>query len=415
MASDGADHEMDYLRAECDRLRKDRDIARKERQDADNLRESESTIRLKLLAESLSQEVKDRFLNSLKNALWLATLFLGIATAGGLWKLSDIVSARIDDKVKEKEKDVDQLRQQIIKSVFDFQWQAAKSLEEIQRLKEQVANESARATGEIRQAQDRAKSIGNSLTGDSATISASNAERAGITAWFGQPGDKVAVIAGSQAGQLAYEDGKAGTGAFSIRFQSALQNPFADINQDGRISLAEAAAFTRTALRRDGFDQVPTVAGPAMDTVALFASGKRPEATRYRKLIAVVVGINKYQQPNSELRGAVNDAMGFANMIEHGPNALFAESKISLLSDGRATYAAVSNALTAIAAQATKEDLVVFYFSGHVGTVGPGSEARKVIYPTDGELGKSGYLRIDDVVKRVGAMGARHAMVIVDG
>lgn len=152
MPEQSSESELEFLRVECERLRKERDLARKERQESEALVESESSVRLKLLAESLSKEIQDRFLGNLKNALWAATLLLGIATAGGLWRLSDIVTARVDDKIKEKEQDVAQIRQQIIKSVVDFEREAQKSLEAIEKLKTQVARESDQATGEIQQA-----------------------------------------------------------------------------------------------------------------------------------------------------------------------------------------------------------------------------------------------------------------------
>ena len=182
MSEQNVEAELKFLREECERLRKERDLARKEQQDAAASSENESSIRLKLLAESLSREVKDRFLGSLKNALWAATLLIGIATAGGLWKLSDIVAARVDEKIKEKEKDVAQVRQQIIQAVVDFERQAQKSLEDIEKLRTQVARESDQATGEIRQAKARILSLEISSQGEKVTISAAAPEGSGISA-----------------------------------------------------------------------------------------------------------------------------------------------------------------------------------------------------------------------------------------
>ena len=246
MSEQNCESELEFLREECDRLRKERDFARKERQDAELWKESESSVRLKLLAESLSREVKDRFLGTLKNALWAATLLLGIATAGGLWKLSDIVASRVDEKIKEKEQDVAQIRQQIINSVVDFERQAQKSLEDIEKLRTEVARESDQATGEIRQAKARILSLEISSQGGEVTISAAAPEGSGISAWFGKVAGSVVAVAGSQADKYGYEDGKTHSGAFSLRFQRALQDERADTNKDGKISIAEAVAFTET-------------------------------------------------------------------------------------------------------------------------------------------------------------------------
>jgi Caspase domain len=412
---ENTESELELLRVECERLRKERDLARKERQDAEVALESESSARLKLLAESLSREIRERFLGSLKNALWTATLLLGIATAGGLWKLSDIVTARVDEKIKEKEQDVAQIRQQIIKSVVDFERQAQKSLEDIEKLRIQVAKESDQATGEIRQAKARILSLEISSQGSRVTVSAAAPEGSGIAAWFGSVSGNVTAVAGSQADKYGYEDPKTSSGAFSLRFQRALQDPSADTNQDGLISVAEAAAFARTTLKRDGFDQSPTVAGNASE-VALFSSSKsKPAPERYKTVFAVVVGINKYKQPGANLRGAVNDARGFVNLMERKEARLFGKPSIELLTDEQATTEGIKNAISALRKKATKDDLVVFYFSGHVATVGTGQDVRKVMYPTDGDFEKGGYLTIREVVESIGTVGAKNALLVVDG
>lgn len=415
MPEQNSESELEFLRVECERLRKERDLARKERQESEALMESESSVRLKLLSESLSKDIQDRFLGNLKNALWAATLLLGIATAGGLWKLSDIVTARVDDKIKEKEQDVAQIRQQIIKSVVDFERQAQKSLEDIEKLKTQVARESDQASGEIRQAKARILSLEISSQGNKVTVSATAPEGSGISAWFGSVGGNVAAVAGSQADKYGFEDSKTESGAFSLRFQRALQDPSADTNQDGQISVAEAVAFTRNALKRDGFDQSPTVVGNASD-VALFSSSKsKPLPEKYKTVFAVVVGINKYKQQAANLRGAVNDARGFVKLMERKELLLFGRSSIELLTDEKATTEGINGAIAELRNKVTKDDLVVFYFSGHVATVGKDQEPAKVMYPTDGDFEKGGYLRISEVVKNIGAVGAKNALVVVDG
>lgn len=415
MSDQNVESELKFLREECERLRKERDLARKEQQDAAASSENESSIRLKLLAESLSRDVQDRFLGSLKNALWAATLLIGIATAGGLWKLSDIVTARVDEKIKEKEKDVAQVRQQIIQSVVDFERQAQKSLEDIEKLRAQVARESDQATGEIRQAKARILSLEISSQGEKVTISAAAPEGSGISAWFGNVTGGVAAVAGSQADKYGFEDGKTQSGAFSVRFQRALKDPAADINQDGLISIAEAAAFTRTALKRDNFDQSPTVAGQANDIVLFSTSSPKPGSQKYKAVYAVVVGINKYRQAGADLRGAVNDAKGFVRLLESKERGLFGISNITLLTDDQATTGSINNSIVALRSKVTKDDLVVFYFSGHVASVGKEKDVSKVMYPTDGDFQKGGYLRISEMVEKMNGLGAKHALVIVDG
>ena len=417
MPEERAESELEYSRAECERLRKERDLARKERQDSEVVLESESSARLKLLAETLSREIRDRFLSSLKNALWAATLLLGIATAGGLWKLSDIVTARVDEKVKEKEQDVAQIRQQIIKSVVDFEREAQKSLADIAKLKAQVAKESDQATGEIRQAKARILSFEiSSPHGDKVTVAAAAPEGSGSVAWFGSLQGNVAAVAGSQADKFGLEDSKTNSGAFSFRFQSALYDPAADINQDGQISISEAAALAQSMLKRDGFNQSPTVAGNAND-VAIFASSKSQSVSKkYGKVYAVVIGINKYKlSGGASLNGPVNDAKGFVKLMESRERRLFAASSIELLTDEKATTQGIKDAVSALGKKATKDDLVIFYFSGFVTTVGKDKDVKKVMYPADGDFEKDGYLRVSEVVESMSAMGAKTALIIVDG
>jgi len=50
-----------------------------------------------------------------------------------------------------------------------------------------------------------------------------------------------------------------------------------------------------------------------------------------------------------------------------------------------------------------------------VATVGKDKDVKKVMYPTDGDFEKGGYLKINDVVESIGSVGAKQALVVVDG
>ena len=135
---------------------------------------------------------------------------------------------------------------------------------------------------------------------------------------------------------------------------------------------------------------------------------------KYKTVFAVVVGINEYRQQAANLRGAVNDARGFVNLMERKGLALFADSSIEILLDEQATTKNIRHAISALRKKATKDDLVVFYFSGHVATVGKDRDVQKVMYPTDGDFEKDGYIRISEVVESMSAAGAKSALVVVD-
>jgi hypothetical protein len=408
--------EVKLLRQECDRLRMERDHARKKREEVVLAEENESSTRLKLLSESLSREIKERFLASLKSTLWIATILIGIATAGGLWKLSDIVTARIDTKIKEKEQDVAHIRKQIINSVVDFERLAKKSLDEIETLKAQVAQESEQATGEIRKAKARILAFKFSSDDGKITLAATAPQGSGALTWFGPVTGTTVAVAGSQADEFGYDDPSGPGGAFSIRFQRALQDVKTDTNQDGQISVSEAVASTEDKLRQSNFHQIPTIAGKASE-IALFSATSAPQKfEKYKVVHAVVVGINKYQGGSSmALQGAVNDAERFINLLRHSDRRLFGSSNINSLLDEKATAKSIMSAIDALRGKVSKDDLVVFYFSGHVSSIGKGDNVSKVIFPTDGDFQKNRYIKISEIVEIIGTLSAKNALLVVDG
>jgi hypothetical protein len=78
---------------------------------------------------------------------------------------------------------------------------------------------------------------------------------------------------------------------------------------------------------------------------------------------ALCVGVNKYPQPELELKGCVNDAKGWAALLnEHFD---FTSADITLLTDRRATKAAVMRALGELLAGARRGDVLVFTNSSH--------------------------------------------------
>ena len=236
------------------------------------------------------------------------------------------------------------------------------------------------------------------------TLSAVAPEGSGSSAWFGMITDRMVAVAGSQADKYGFDDPKTKSGAFSFRFQHALKDVTADTNEDGQISIAEAVAFTRTALKRDKFDQTPTVAGQA-DDVALFStSNPIPGSEKYKTVHAVIVGINKYKQVFASIQGAVNDAKRFVKLLNSKERGLFGVSSINLLTDEQATTASINNAIAALRSKVTKDDLVVFYFAGIVAAVGKGDDIAKVIYPTDANFENGGYLRISEIVEKVNSL-----------
>lgn len=75
---------------------------------------------------------------------------------------------------------------------------------------------------------------------------------------------------------------------------------------------------------------------------------------------ALVVGINNYAPPNT-LPSCVNDADAFSGVLSN----TYGFDDITVLKNSKATMAGISSALTALFTDATPEDRLVFFYSGH--------------------------------------------------
>lgn len=103
---------------------------------------------------------------------------------------------------------------------------------------------------------------------------------------------------------------------------------------------------------------------------------------------ALLIGINKYQIPGSDLRGCVNDVKDLsAALIEfHG----FKKRDIKTLLDGAATQKAMLAGITALVRGAKKGDVLVLHYSGHGSNVPDDEKNRdeadgrdEILCPTD--------------------------------
>lgn len=103
---------------------------------------------------------------------------------------------------------------------------------------------------------------------------------------------------------------------------------------------------------------------------------------------ALLIGINKYQIPGSDLRGCVNDVKDLsAALIEfYG----FKKKDITQLLDGAATQKAMQAGITALVGGAKKGDVLVLHYSGHGSNVPDDEKNRdeadgrdEILCPTD--------------------------------
>ncbi len=101
---------------------------------------------------------------------------------------------------------------------------------------------------------------------------------------------------------------------------------------------------------------------------------------------AVLIGINKYQVPGSDLSGCVNDVKNLRGALTtyYG----FADKDITTLTDLKATKKAMQRAIKKLIAGGKKGDVLVLHYSGHGSNVPDdnGDEADRrdeILCPTD--------------------------------
>jgi metacaspase-1 len=78
---------------------------------------------------------------------------------------------------------------------------------------------------------------------------------------------------------------------------------------------------------------------------------------------ALIVGVNKYKLPGSDLQGCVNDATNVRDILLKYFN--FTVKDIRVLVDGRATKKAILDRLKWLVKDAKSGDRLLFHFSGH--------------------------------------------------
>lgn len=78
---------------------------------------------------------------------------------------------------------------------------------------------------------------------------------------------------------------------------------------------------------------------------------------------AFLVGINRYPDPRNNLKGCVNDVLLMAKMLKEQYD--FQSGDVQLLTDKRATTAAIRSGLEQLVSGAKPGDSLVFHYSGH--------------------------------------------------
>jgi hypothetical protein len=235
----------------------------------------------------------------------------------------------------------------------------------------------------------------------------------------------VVCIMGSRWGRFAFQtdvDGKA-FGAFTYQFASALADSSSDYNGDGQISLLEAVVesgrrILRASLQTEAY-QTPTVAGDAAG-VTLFSARKVRSAGRTRgNLHAVLIGVGKYRDPDSNDLGPgpLNDVARIKDLLEKRDHRLFRKATAYTLIDKAATRSRVESKIADIADSTNHQDTFLVYFSGHGtrrGYAGKVKDVEDILLFLHDFSGNAGVLSLRKLLKLVALAEARHKIVILD-
>jgi hypothetical protein len=128
-------HEIARSAGQIDQLRKERDAYRDELEVIRAKRDETISAQLRLLSFDLSKGVQNEFYSLLKWAGGVVAIALTLATAGGFFTFSNMITAAVDkevkDKVKEKDEDIKSLRTTMINNIADFRAESNKALAEI--------------------------------------------------------------------------------------------------------------------------------------------------------------------------------------------------------------------------------------------------------------------------------------------
>ncbi|MDB5373506.1 MAG: Caspase protein, partial [Belnapia sp.] len=146
-----------------------------------------------------------------------------------------------------------------------------------------------------------------------------------------------------------------------------------DVLVNDRIAVRSSAGATevevpldpganRIATRLYAEDRTLFADGPALVLRRPGEAEPPPDAGR---LLVLAIGVNRYANPELNLRFAVPDAEAVAEVLRSGAGSLFRETRVTLLRDAEATRRGVLDALARAAEEAGPGDTFILYIAGH--------------------------------------------------
>jgi hypothetical protein len=131
---------------------------------------------------------------------------------------------------------------------------------------------------------------------------------------------------------------------------------------------------------------------------------------------ALVVGIANYETVKRLPEAVLHDVRDTADTLKSPSHCGYPDANVTVLTDGQATLAGIRKALADLAAEATADDTVAIFFSGHGTRIGSGWAATSALVPYDCRRGDlvGTTLGEAELSAAIAAIKAPRVVVIVD-
>ncbi|ABS65488.1 peptidase C14 caspase catalytic subunit p20 [Xanthobacter versatilis] len=131
---------------------------------------------------------------------------------------------------------------------------------------------------------------------------------------------------------------------------------------------------------------------------------------------ALVIGIANYEEVRRLPEAVLNDARDTADTLRSSSYCGYPEANVTVLTDGQATLEGIRKALADLAADATADDTVAIFFSGHGTRVGLGRAATSALVPYDCKRGDLAGTSLGEVElsAAISAIKASRVVVSID-
>ena len=131
---------------------------------------------------------------------------------------------------------------------------------------------------------------------------------------------------------------------------------------------------------------------------------------------ALVIGVANYEEVRGLPEAVLNDARDTADALKSPSYCGYPSANVTVLTDDQATLDGIRSALADVATNATADDTVAIFFSGHGTRVGSGWAATSALVPYDckrDDLGRT-TLGEAELSAAIAAIKAPRVVVIVD-